>query len=304
MFKKIVLSLLTSCFVLVSVNASQITMPDEFYVISRWMSLTRTFDIETKQYRLGYVHRKFFSLLPQYDFYDLTDQLQAKARMRFFSFGAIFDVTDAADAPIGTVEQKVFTFFPTFTMISPAGEILATAKLNFWGTRYTITSPLFQQPIATLYRPFFRLKDDWTVSILEREAFLGSKIDPRLFIVVMAFQTDMDYWRALQNNQNNSGGNKTVSMMSLEHPEDMLIKSQLVALREKFNETEITKAHYLEAEQIADSYISHLDGDAANRAAFMGACAELIQLVETSDVSDQLKAALLQYAEALYHKVK
>src|SRR5687768_5375974 len=74
-------------------------LPIEFYVKQRWYSWTTTFDIETKDYKLGYVQRRFFSLLLNYDFYDNNDILLANAKKRFWSAGAIFDVTDSFERP-------------------------------------------------------------------------------------------------------------------------------------------------------------------------------------------------------------
>ena len=163
----------------------------------RWLSWTTTFDIETDQMKLGTVHRKFFSLSPvRYDFYDYAENLQAYATMRWFSWGATFDVADAKDQPIGTVEQRIFTFFPTFDIISPQGHILATAKMNFWGTTYSIKDPVSQEEMATLWRPFLRLKDNWLVTLTNPELYAQRQIDPRLFILVMAFQTDREAWAA------------------------------------------------------------------------------------------------------------
>lgn len=174
------------------------SLPPEFYVNQRFFSWTNTFDIETREYKLGTVHRKLFSWTLEYDFYNFHDEFQAKARHRFFSFGAVFDFYDAQERSLGIVEERIFTFFPAFTILSPGGQILADASLNFWGTTYTVTSPQSNQPIATLSRSFFRLKDDWTVHILNPDIFHENGIDPRLFITLMAFQTDLDEWRARQ----------------------------------------------------------------------------------------------------------
>lgn len=193
MVRKFLVSMLLITFSLSAYSS----IPEEFYVKQRWQSLTTTFDIETKEMKLGTVHRKFFSLMPQYDFYNVHDVLQAKARMRFLSFGAVFDVVDFNDSPIGVVEEQ-FSWFPTFQLIGSRGEFLGEAVLNFWGTKYTFKRPFSETPIATLTRPFFRLKDNWTVKIHDTEYF-NSTIDPRLFIVVMAFQTDRDYWKSLDN---------------------------------------------------------------------------------------------------------
>lgn len=191
------LACIMGIFLFANTASAYLGIPEEFSVNQRWLSFTTGFDIECSQYKLGTVHRKLFSLALEYDFYNIHEMLQAKARMRSFNLGAIFDVTDADDVPIGVVEENVFSFFPSFTILAADGAVLAKATRNFWGTKYTITGPSYEAPIATLSRSFFRLKDNWKVNILNLEPFHG-KIDNRLFIVVMAFQTDLDYWKNLE----------------------------------------------------------------------------------------------------------
>lgn len=173
-------------------------LPEQFYVTQRWFSLTLSFDIECPDYKMGCVHRRFFSFRTQYDFYDSDENLQAKAKLRWISFMPIFDLTDEFDQPLGRVEEHFFTFFNTFDIISPDDKVQAVAKLNFMGTQYTLTDPTTNEVMATLSRSFFRLKDNWSVEILRPDLFEGRKIDPRLFITVMAFQTDMENWRKKQ----------------------------------------------------------------------------------------------------------
>lgn len=170
-------------------------LPEEFYVTQRWISLTTTFDVATNTQKLGTVDRTFFSLRYEYNFYDFNNAHQAKARMRWFTFGAIFDVTDADGKILGSVNERILTLFPTFEIVSPSGEILAIASMNLWGTEYSLKDPASNQEIANLSRPFFRLKDNWTVKVTNPSLLAEKKIDPRLFITVMAFQTDMDTWK-------------------------------------------------------------------------------------------------------------
>ncbi len=191
MFKKLLLIALC-----VSSQIFSFAIPDEFYVTQRWISLTTGFDIETPTRRLGTVYRRFFSLTTSYDFYDTAEQHLATASMRWFSFGAVFDVTEAStDKLIGRVEEHIFTWFPKFSIFSPMEEKLAVAEMNFWGTKYEVTDPATGEMMALMERAFFRLKDDWKVTILRPDLFQGKNIDPRLFITVMAFQTDSDHWR-------------------------------------------------------------------------------------------------------------
>lgn len=180
-------------------NREMFQIPEEFFVKQRWLSWSSSFDVETRTQKFGTIHRRIFSLTIQYDYYDAYDKLQANARMRFFSFGAAFDVTDADQNLIGSVHEYIFTFFPTFEIISAENHTQVIAKLNFWGTKYTLRDPVTQEEIALLSRPFFSFRDHWKVTITNPKLFAQKKIDPRLFVVVMVFQTDKDNWRAQRN---------------------------------------------------------------------------------------------------------
>lgn len=229
MLKKLFTSCLAVCALTTGIVQAILPerVPNEFTVKERWLSWTTDFDIETKQFKLGYVHRKLFSLAIEYDLHEMDDSLLAKARMRWFSWGATFDVEDNFEIPLGRVEEKIFTFFPTFEIISPKNEVLAIAKMNFWGTTYTLRDPVTSEPLATLSRPFFRLKDNWTAKIVNPELFHQKQIDPRLFIILMAFQTDRDTWTQAQmaNNsvewKDNYGGRKLFSTDEPEEQEDL-----------------------------------------------------------------------------------
>lgn len=185
-------------------KAQTLDAPAQFFVKQHWFSLTNTFDVESVDRKFGTVHRKLLSWTPQYLFFDAHNQLQAKAKMRFFSLGATFDVWDAEEAPLGKVDEKILKFFATFDIYRANGYHAATAILNFWGTKYKVKDPDTEEVIAILWRKFFRLKDDWTVDIVNPALLAEKKIDPRMFILVMAFQTDRDYWSSLRNYQANS----------------------------------------------------------------------------------------------------
>lgn len=198
MFSKAIVSSVFLFSLFLTTCGFALEVPDRFFVQQRYLSWTTTFDIDTDQLKLGTVSRRLLSLMVQYDFYDYKELLQATATQRFFSLGVIFDLTDATNHPIGSVQEKIFTFFPSFEIHSPSGEILAVATMNLWGTSFSIVDPVTSQEMATLYRSFFRLKDDWTVDIINRELFSKKGIDPRLFITVMAFQTDAEMWECAQ----------------------------------------------------------------------------------------------------------
>src|SRR5258708_35511011 len=155
--KKIIVTLF-SLFIFISSNAaySNDEVPNEFNITEHWISLTTSFDIETKTHKLGTLYRKFLSLLLTYEFFDPFDNKMATARSKFFSFTAHFDIYDSNDRLLGVAEERLFSFFPTFDIYaSDASTKLAKAAMNFWGTTFTIYDPATDQEMAIMHRSFF-----------------------------------------------------------------------------------------------------------------------------------------------------
>lgn len=181
---------------LLSTQAQAFTLPPQFDLIQKWLSLTLSFDIEADGEKIGVVHRRLLSLRTEYDLYNVENELQATAKIRWLSLLTTFDVTDPADQPLGRVEQNLTLFFPTFEIFSADNRLLAVAEMNFWGTKYIIKEPVTNLPMACLSRPFIRLKDTWKVEITNPLLFLQKNINPMLFVTVMALQTDRDSWKS------------------------------------------------------------------------------------------------------------
>lgn len=178
-------------------------IPDEFYITQHWISHTTSFDIETKTQKLGTLYRRFFSLLLKYDFYNNFDEKLATAKSKFFSLTAHFDVYDQNEALLGVAEEKLFSFFPTFVIYARDGVTkLANAKMNFWGTCFTLYDPRTDREMATMSRSFFRLKNDWTIKITNRALFSSMNIDSRVLMTVLAFQGDRENWDKPDDNNN------------------------------------------------------------------------------------------------------
>ena len=195
--KKIVMSLLYLFLAVQASYASPVfSLPDEVSVHEHWISVTKSYDIETKSQKLGTLYRRFFSLLLTYDFYDSRDVKTATAQARFFSFGAHLDIYDQNNVFIGGVEEKIFTFFPTFVVLgSDSSTKLARAEMNFWGTKFYIYDTVTNQEMAVMSRPFFRFKNDWTINVTNRNLLDQKNIDSRVLMTVLAVQGEIEDWK-------------------------------------------------------------------------------------------------------------
>lgn len=232
-----------------SFAASKVDVPNTFYINEHWVSLTTSFDIETKTQRLGTLYRKFFSLLLAYEFYDPQGYLLATAQSRFFSFTAHFDVYDNNKRLLGSANESLFSFFPSFDIWSKDGVTkLAKANMNFWGTTFTITDPVTNKEIATMSRSFFRIKNDWTFKITNRELFDKKQIDTRVLMTVIAFQGDREYWEKQDDDDDNlrkmaaksSNSDNEQALNKEENKEETI--AQISTLLEKVNALNSEKA--------------------------------------------------------------
>lgn len=228
---------------------SNTEIPDEFYIKQHWISHTTSFDVETKTQKLGTLYRRFFSFLLTYDFYNNFDEKLATARSKFFSFTAHFDVYDQNDQLLGIAEEKMFTFFPSFMIYgSDASTKLATAKMNFWGTKFTIYDPISDKEMGVMSRSFFRLKNDWTIKVTNRALFNEKQMDARVLMTVLAFQGDRESWEQQDNNNKNLR-----SALSSAAPSANETKLQTQPLLEKI--AFISKNQGLESQAIPDPKI-------------------------------------------------
>lgn len=192
MLKKTILFLLMFCYGHSLTAELPISLTNQFKISQRWFSWTCDFDVKVDQIQVGRVQREFLALNLTYNFYDARDNLEARAEARFFEWGFTFDVSDAFGQPIGILSQKIFTFFPTYAILSPDGDVLAEATLNFWSTEFVLKDPITGQKIVTMRRPFLRFKDTWSVFINNPFLFSQKKMNPSLIILVAAFRTDYE----------------------------------------------------------------------------------------------------------------
>lgn len=205
--KKLIITLFAFLFFINSFAAeTPYDYSEDINVSEHWISLTKSYDIETKTQKLGTLYRRLLSLFLTYDFYDTLDHHTLTAKIRFFSFGADLDLYDPEGTRLGSIEEKIFSFFPTFEIYAPnLSTKLARAEMNFWGTKFYIYDPASDREMAVMSRPFFRFKNDWTIHVTDQELLAQKNIDSRVFITVLAIQGEIEDWqRKIRENDNTS----------------------------------------------------------------------------------------------------
>lgn len=318
MLKKFMMSLATLLACTTSAFAAlPAQMPDQFTVTEHFLSWTSTFDIESSHFKLGKVHRKLLSLKLEYDFYDNDEMLQAKARMRWLSWGATFDITDGLDVPMGRVEQRIFTFFPTFDIISPAEQKQATVKLNFWSTKYTLRDPVTEREMATISRPFFSFfYDCWTVNILDHHLMAEKNINPALFILIAAFQTDRDNWRRQQQVQDEldrqnkkKNGYYAGSIVTADSQSDEsieLLKQQLAAFQGNFEDVEVTHTDIEKVDSLVQNFPFNEESlaELSENERIVEGMNQLVPLLNDDQLSHSEKGALFYLMHSKIQEMK
>lgn len=272
-------------------------IPEQFTVTEKLFSWTTAFEIEANGYPLGRVERRILGQAPlQYDFYDINNYLMAQGTMRWFTFGAVFDVTDWNRNLIGTVEEEVFTFLPSFELFSPYREKLAHAKMNFWGTKYTVTDPVTDIEIATLTRPFFSFNSQWTVTITNPEVFASKNISPSLFIIVAAFQTDLEYWEHYE-----IAAYCASTSPSPKANEGRALRQQLKTYGQEIKDVVPSEQDFARVEVLVESVLKDRRCRfKSEKERLQAGIKELLPLFESEELTPEEKAALSQMIDQVY----
>ena len=280
-------------------------LPSQMFLTQHWISYTTSFDIETKTKKLGTLYRRVFSFPLTYDFYDNSNVLMTSARARFFSIGAHFDVYDANNSSIGSVEEKIFTFFPSFVLYSNHSDKVARAEMNFWGTTFTVYDMHTDRVMAVISRSFFRIKNDWTIDIKDKELLRARNVDPGLFITVLAFQADREYWEQQRDNNNSRNhalraNSTSTNGVSVEKKMQDQVKSQL-------NKSELGQVELMstkELEQLSDKLQNDYQSQAQTTDETMSSEEKMtlfvdycLSLVHSDEISPEEKKGILYLLE-------
>lgn len=279
--------------------AASVDLPDHFTVRERLFTFMATFDVESPRYRLGYAQRSF-SIVPEYVLYDYQHQPQFSARMRWTFFGVSFDIADQDGRKMGIVDERIFTLFPAFDIISVDGEKLATARMNFWGTTYTVTDPATSEVIATISRPFFNFfGDTWSVDIINHGLLKRNGIDPAEFVLIAVFQTNREYWeRVRREQQQEQDRNHSFKMTERA---DLLpaVTEQVEAYRDEFSAIDPTEADFESIEQKVEEMYNDETGltPSVGKEGLISDLYQVAQLLADDNLSIGEKAALHQILE-------
>lgn len=167
-------------------------LEEDMYLTQHWVSYTSSFDISTKDKKLGTLYKRVLSPTASYDFYDNDNNLVTTASSHFFSFGAHLNIYDNNERELGTVDERLFSILSTFDIYSPESTLLSRATMNFWGTTFTLYDGKSSRILGTISRPFFSLKNDWAIHITDIDRVKEKNIDPRLLLTVLAIQSDFE----------------------------------------------------------------------------------------------------------------
>ena len=210
-----------------------------------------------------------------------------------FSLGAYFDVKNSEGNLLGTVEEKIFTFFPSFTIYSDGVNKLAQAEMNFWGTTFTVYDAATGEEIALMSRPFFRLKNDWTIKIINRELLKARNIDAKLLMIVLAFQGDQEYW--IQQQQQNNIRNLKSSASTKVNIQAAQEQINVLASDQDSNQNELpTKATLERIAKQLDSDYQNAENNSEKLDGFINFCREKIASEKTTGPEKKAIVYLLQ----------
>ena len=221
---------------MISTAPLALELEEDMYLTQHWVSYTSSFDISTKDKKLGTLYKRVLSPAASYDFYDNDNNLVTTASSHFFSLGAHLNIYDNNERELGTVDERLFSILSTFDIYSPESTLLTRATMNFWGTTFTLYDGKSARILGTISRPFFSLKNDWTIHITDLDRVKEKNIDPRLLLTVLAIQSDLEDMTSLffiiHHNPRQLSAQAKASLTHRPHL-DMSIEDQVNAIIEQ-----------------------------------------------------------------------
>lgn len=175
-------------------------LPSQFSLTERWLSWTTKFDLASESGSHGTVTEKLLSLTMSFEYRDDRNQLIAKARETFFSWGSEVVVYDCEDHKIGMIKEQVFkSLFKAYTTyaISDAADqpVGVSQKTEFFSANFSVTDTAGRD-VAVITCPFFRLRDKWQLTVVDK-----APIDMRLIVMIGAYKTAKDHQRAAESSR-------------------------------------------------------------------------------------------------------
>lgn len=168
------------------------TVPNEFKIRERVISLTDTFDLKDGDKDFGKITQKLISLTKSFTLTAPDGACVAKARARILSWGTYIDVADCADKKIGGIKEEVFKSLfkvhTTYAILNAAeAQVAVSTKVDWISTSVTLTKP-GGGAVASLDRRWLNVfSDSWTVKIQDPAA-----VDARLVVMIAAYKTSVD----------------------------------------------------------------------------------------------------------------
>ncbi len=198
MIKKVV-SIFLLCSLSVTHAQSVCNLPRKMDLTERWINTT-SHEIEADDnFKVGAIYRRAKGSTLRYDYYDEQNLLRTTSKARYFPteyrrFGTHFDIFDASEHLVGTMEEELFLFHPKFVVYSPEGTKLAYGERNFFSAYIKVYDALTDTPIVSFSRSWiFRNNENWTITLLERDIIQERQIDINVLLTALALQGDYRY---------------------------------------------------------------------------------------------------------------
>lgn len=161
--------------------SQQFSLPNEFVVSERLMTIGTDMDIKDRRgNRIGKIEERVLNIGKKFDLLDSKGKLVATAKQTPFKLYTEIKITDNKGVLLGYVEaeimESIFSVYSIYTIRDENKRVLAKSKkLNLFKTKVDVDG------IITIEERFFTFVDTWDVKIRK------SDIDDRLVVFIPAF---------------------------------------------------------------------------------------------------------------------
>ncbi len=168
------------------------SMPDQFTLNERTVSLGTVLDLEDDDGNFGKISEKLLQLTKSFHYTDISGNKVAEAKQKLLSWGVQIDVFDCQGQKIGTIKENIlkslFKVSTTYTIEDATGSVVAVSnQVDILATSFTLKDPSGNK-VATLNRSAINFfGDNWNVKIYNHDV-----VDPRILVMIGSYKTSAD----------------------------------------------------------------------------------------------------------------
>ncbi len=249
-----VILLATSSFAMSQTN--EVEMAKEFNVKQLWLSNNFFYTIKKDERTIGNLVQRDSKYPLMYELFDAQNKRLTSVDYLYNNQNDHFDIYDDNHQLLGSTDEYLNQFFPAFNIYFPGSTApVAEAKMNFWGTTFSIYDTETGKKMAEMTRSYFRQSNYWNFRVTNNHIFDAKNFPPKLWMTIIAIQADSMLYKTYHGLNSAITNRIKVTRFSVDRLHRKHILDRINKAQQKLNLTDIK----LQNPDVIEKVVKELD---------------------------------------------